>query len=120
MTHEWRLVERDAKLYLRYSDTMSNEPKRYRNFWLMGRRYDSFGPDPLPTEGFAVRDCRNGVFEAMLNPLIGSRMRLTLAGDRKCDFTEVEDVPPPRTRQSTRWFFGAWQKFTKKEGWQAA
>ncbi|TPW09289.1 MAG: hypothetical protein FD129_2249, partial [bacterium] len=116
---EWRLVEREGKLYLMYSDTLSSEPKLYRNFWLMGRRFPTFGENPLPPEGYPVRDCRNGIFEALVNPITRHRLRLTLAGDRRCDMTEEEPVPAPKTRQPTRWRSGFWEKFTKKDGWLA-
>ena len=120
MSDSWRLIELEGNLYLRYVGTLNSEPKRITYYWWMGRRYETFGPDAIPSEGYPVEDRHNGVFEALVNRLTRAKLRFVLEPKRACEFSEEEEVPPPKSRQPTRWQYGHWEKFTKKHGWQPA
>jgi len=114
------LVEREGKLYVRYSCTEYAEPFENVHYWLVtatkGNPYSADRPgagDDATYRGTGSWHTSNAARSSTGSVSTG-------AGDTQAAFRERNEVPaPPARGKELRWNNGCWERLLKK-GWVPA
>jgi hypothetical protein len=108
------LTVRNGQVVVRTTWDESGSPTRVSQFWgpLIG------GPDvehveAMGLDGTLAHHLPSGMFTLAR----WGTVRLPQGGSTVCLWVERQRVPPPRTKLTTRWLYGHWEKCHPKKGW---
>ncbi len=119
------LEERGGWMFICWSSTTFDKPERIKHYWPLKVRFTDFArrfnsdEEAKAILGQKVVHLGQGVFRDTIKFMT---YRLVNGAQTQPEFTEREDVPPPKQRGKQfplRWRDGYWQKETAR-GWVAA
>jgi hypothetical protein len=114
-----KLAERDGKLFVVYDSPMDMAPKLHRLWWevyqIKGNAWNAYRPEA----GDTVRSQMGGDWTASREGVASNTGSVWFPSGLQARHIEEIDVPCPKVRKGieTRWYQGAWQKYSKAEGW---
>lgn len=116
-----KLAERDGALFVVYESPLENTPKLHRFWWkvhqVRGNVWNAYRPETGDTlRRFPGQDEWHASRGSVASISAGS---VWFPAGLPATHIEELDVPCPKVRKgtATRWYRGAWQKYSKREGW---
>jgi hypothetical protein len=114
-----KLAERDGKLFVVYASPLDGAPKLRCLWWAVektrGNAYNAYRPEA----GDTVRSTGDEWWTANREGVASNVGCVAFSSGKQADYIEEIDVPAPKVRKGieTRWHQGAWQRFSKRDGW---
>lgn len=120
MTRRFVLGEHEGMLCVVEESPMHDKPVLVRSYWPLGRSAGEFFRDYEVGPGHEVREDRPYEEYSFRHTCYDVVLRIPPGSSQAK--TEREPIPQPKVRKGVevRYYNGRWEKYTKKEGWQAA
>ena len=115
-----KLAERNGALFVVYESPLENTPKLHRFWWkvhqVAGNAWNAYRPEV----GDTLRKSQGqNEWNASREGVASSTGSIWFPAGLPATHIEEIDVPCPKVCKGieTRWYQGAWQKYSKSKGW---